>query len=121
HAAARAKFERMLDDPETRLLGLRGLYLEAERLEDRPAARHYAARAAEVAPQLEWAAEATLDEKIIRGDWDGALQLIEGRAGVHKRDRKLADRRRAVLLTAKAMELFDRDPVAAKTAALEAA
>ena len=36
HEAAREKFERMLDDPEMRLLGLRGLYLEAERLGDRP-------------------------------------------------------------------------------------
>ena len=29
HDSAREKFERMLDDPEMRLLGLRGLYLEA--------------------------------------------------------------------------------------------
>jgi len=49
HDAARRKFEAMLDDPETRLLGLRGLYLEAERLGDRNAARHYAGRAAAVA------------------------------------------------------------------------
>ena len=40
-----------------RLLGLRGLYLEAERLGDRAAARHYAGRAADVAPQLGWAIE----------------------------------------------------------------
>ena len=49
HEAARRKFEAMLDDPETRLLGLRGLYLEAERLGDRTAARHYAAKATEAA------------------------------------------------------------------------
>ena len=35
HETAREKFEAMLDDPEMRLLGLRGLYLEAERLGDR--------------------------------------------------------------------------------------
>ena len=58
HEAARRKFEAMLKDPETRLLGLRGLYLEAERLGDRAAARHYAARANEAAPQLGWAADA---------------------------------------------------------------
>ena len=57
HDAAREKFEAMLDDPEMRLLGLRGLYLEAERLGDRSAARHYAGRAADIAPQLAWAAE----------------------------------------------------------------
>ncbi len=42
HEGARQKFESMLDDPEMRLLGLRWLYLEAERLGDRNAARHYA-------------------------------------------------------------------------------
>ena len=57
HDGARQKFEAMLDDPEMRLLGLRGLYLEAERLGDRAAARHYAGRAADLAPQLGWAAE----------------------------------------------------------------
>ncbi len=69
HDGARQKFEAMLDDPEMRLLGLRGLYLEAERLGDRNAARHYAGRAASVAPQLAWAAEATMEELAARGDW----------------------------------------------------
>lgn len=36
HDGARQKFEAMLDDPEMRLLGLRGLYLEAERLGENP-------------------------------------------------------------------------------------
>ena len=79
HDAAREKFEAMLDDPEMRLLGLRGLYLEAERLGDRAAARHYAGRAAEVAPQLAWASTATLEERTERGDWDGALKLLDAR------------------------------------------
>src|SRR5690606_23978892 len=54
HEMARRKFEAMLDDPEMRLLGLRGLYLEAERLGDKDVARHYAGRAADLAPQLAW-------------------------------------------------------------------
>ncbi|RVB97986.1 heme biosynthesis protein HemY, partial [Mesorhizobium sp. M7A.F.Ca.AU.002.06.1.1] len=77
HEGARQKFESMLEDPEMRLLGLRGLYLEAERLGDRNAARHYAGRAAAVAPQLAWAAESTLEELTARGDWDGALKLVD--------------------------------------------
>jgi hypothetical protein len=44
HDAARAKFEAMLKDPELKLLGLRGLYLEARRLGENEAARHYAGR-----------------------------------------------------------------------------
>jgi HemY protein len=109
----------MLDDPEMRLLGLRGLYLEAERLDDHAAARHYAARAAEVAPQLQWASEATIEEKMAHGDWDGALQLVDARP-TPSAERSAANRRRAVLLTAKAMDLLDTDGAAARAAAHEA-
>jgi HemY protein len=120
HDAARARFEAMVDDPEMRLLGLRGLYLEAERLGDRAVARHYAGRAAEIAPQLGWAADATLEERTEQGDWDGALKLLDGRKSAQHLDRDVANRRRAVLLTAKAMATLDADPMAARNAAIEA-
>ncbi|MCO5064399.1 MAG: heme biosynthesis protein HemY [Rhizobiaceae bacterium] len=120
HDAARDKFEQMIDDPETRLLGLRGLYLEAERMGNRDAARHYASRAAQVAPQLGWAAESTIEEKAEEGDWDAALKLLEAQKGALKSDREAFNRRRAVLLTANAMASFDTDPGAARAAALEA-
>ncbi|MBX9453964.1 MAG: heme biosynthesis protein HemY [Mesorhizobium sp.] len=120
HEAARRKFEAMLDDPETRLLGLRGLYLEAERLGDRTAARHYAAKATEAAPQLEWASESTLEEKTEAGEWDEALRLVSAQKSTRQIEREAANRRKAVLLTAKAMATLDADPAGAKTAALEA-
>jgi HemY protein len=120
HEGAREKFETMLDDPEMRLLGLRGLYLEAERLGDRNAARHYAGRAAAMAPQLAWAAESTLEDLTGRGDWDGALKLVEAQKSTRQIERDAANRRRAVLLTAKAQALIDSDPNTAKTAAVEA-
>ena len=120
HDGARAKFEAMLADPEMRLLGLRGLYLEAERLGDRTAARHYAARAAEGAPQLAWAADATLGQKAEERQWDEALLLVEAQKSTRQVEREAADRRRAVLLTAKAMDLMATDPVGARTAAVEA-
>ena len=120
HDTAREKFERMLDDPEMRLLGLRGLYLEAERLGDRSAARHYAGRAADIAPQLGWAIDSTLEEKTASGDWDGALKLIDAQKSTRQVERDVVNRRRAVLLTAKAQDLLDSDLTAAKTAAIEA-
>ncbi|MER9626770.1 heme biosynthesis protein HemY [Mesorhizobium sp. M0296] len=120
HEGAREKFETMLDDPEMRLLGLRGLYLEAERLGDRNAARHYAGRAAAVAPQLAWAAESTLEDLTERGDWDGALKLVDAQKSTRQIERDAANRRRAVLLTAKAQALIDSDANAARAAALEA-
>lgn len=120
HATARDKFEAMLDDPEMRLLGLRGLYMEAERLGDRNAARHYAGRAAETAPHLAWAANATIEERVAAEDWDGALKLVDSQKGVRQVERDAANRRRAVLLTAKADALFDTDANNARPAALEA-
>lgn len=120
HDDARQKFEAMVDDPEMRILGLRGLFLEASRLGEREAARHYAARAAEIAPQLAWAAEATIEDRAADGDWDGALKLVDALKSTRQIDREAAARKRAVLLTAKAMTLIDSDPQAARTAALEA-
>jgi HemY protein len=118
--AAREKFEAMLDDPEMRLLGLHGLYLEAQRVGDRAAARHYAERAADTAPQLGWAADATLEARTAEGDWDGALKLVDAQKASRQVDREAATRRRVVLLTAKAHALADTDPAGAQAAALEA-
>jgi len=120
HEAARRKFEAMLADPEMRMLGLRGLYLEAERLGDRTAARHYAARAVEAAPQLGWAAEVSLEEKAEAHEWDEALRLVEAQKSTVQIERDAAARRRAVLLTAKALDTLEADPTGAKAAALEA-
>ncbi len=120
HPGARQKFEAMLDKPEMKLLGLRGLYLEAERVGDRQAARHYAERAVETAPQLAWASGAALEEKSEAGEWDAALRLVDTQKSTQQIDRETAERRKAVLLTAKATELLDAEPVQAKNAALEA-
>ncbi len=120
HAAARKKFEAMLDDPEMRVLGLRGLYLEAQRLGDRDVARHYAERAAEIAPQLGWASGATLEARTAERNWDGALALLEAQRATKLVDTARANRLRAVLLTAKAMEMLERDALAARNAAIEA-
>ncbi|MBO6717305.1 MAG: heme biosynthesis protein HemY [Rhizobiaceae bacterium] len=120
HDSAREKFKAMLDDPEMRLLGLRGLYLEAERLGEKQAARHYAAQAADAAPQLGWAVESTLEERVEQGDWDGALKLVDAQRATRQMERDAVNRRRAVLLTAKAISQLDADPTAARNNGLEA-
>src|SRR5690606_9452381 len=101
-------------------LGLHGLYLEAERLGERDAARHYAEQAVESAPQLAWAADAALEARTGEGDWDGALKLVEKQRSARHVERDAVARRRAVLLTAKAMALADSDPAASQSAAIEA-
>jgi HemY protein len=120
HAGARKKFEAMLDDPEMRLIGLRGLYLEAQRLGDRGVARHYAERANSVAPQLSWAANAALESKMTDGDWDGALRILDAQKATRQIEREAAAKNRAVLLTAKAISIANTDPLASKNAAIEA-
>lgn len=120
HAKARSIFETLEGDPDTRLVGLRGLYLEAERLGDRDAARSYAERAVRIAPHVPWAGGAVLDLKAAQGDFDGALAILEAQRDSRLVDKAESRRLRAVLLTGKAQELADGDPAGAKTAAREA-
>lgn len=118
--AARKMFEDLAEDPETRLLGLRGLYLEARRQGADEAARHYADVAAEQAPQLPWAGEAALSNRTVERDWNAALSLLDKQrlAGMYAKDD--IKRKRAVLLTARAMDKAEADPTSARNDALAA-
>lgn len=120
HDDARAKFERMAEDPETRELGLRGLYVEARRLGADEAARQYAERAAEDAPYLPWAAQATLEYRCRAGRWDDAIRLLDQQKVANVIEKKQAERWKAVLLTAKAGERLEGDPKGARDDALAA-
>ncbi len=120
HDAARAKFETMLSDPETEVLGLRGLYLEAERAGNREAARHYAERAVARNANLGWAGTAALQLKTLGRDWDGALAMLDKQRSVRQVEKPEARRKRAVLLTAKAIDAIEADPTAARNLAMEA-
>lgn len=111
HATAKRIFETMLDEDETRLMGLHGLFLEAQR-ENRPAdAERLAQSAIESRPALPWASEAVFELQCRKGDWAGALKTLAAMRQHKIVDRKTADRRRAVLLTAQAqaIELTDQD------------
>ncbi len=120
HEEARKLFEAMAEDPETRLLGLRGLYLEAQRQGADEAAQHYAETAAEQAPHLPWAGAAALSYRTREGKWDEALQLLERQRQAGTIEAKAADRTRAVLLTARARDHVDSDPSSARDDALNA-
>jgi len=119
-AAARAIFKAMLDDPATRVLGLHGLHVEALRAGDAEAARHFAAEAAATAPALPWAGHAVFADAAAAGDWEAALAIQQKNAHNGLVDKAAAKRQRAVLLTARAMELAERDPEKARAPALEA-
>ncbi|PWV98261.1 HemY protein [Hoeflea marina] len=120
HEEARALFEAMAEDPETRELGLRGLYLEARRLGAEEAANHYAETAAEKAPHLPWAGQATLANRTRERKWDEALSLLDRQKQAGMLNRAETDRKRAVLLTARAMDHLDADPAGARDDGLAA-
>ncbi|MCY0092750.1 heme biosynthesis protein HemY [Hoeflea ulvae] len=120
HEEARKLFEAMAEDPETKLLGLRGLYLEAKRQGADEAAQHYAETAAEQAPQLPWAGSAALAYRTREGKWDEALRLLERQRQAGTVEASEADRTKAVLLTARGRENVDADPASARDDALAA-
>jgi len=117
---AEAAFRRMAEDSETRVLGLRGLFVEARRRGDAVAARSYATEAARLAPAVGWANEAVLEAQSADGDWRGALATVERRASLGLLDKTTARRHRAVLLTADALARRDYDEGGALASAQEA-
>ena len=117
---AELAFRDMAEDPETRVLGLRGLYVEARRREDEVSARAYAIEAARLAPSVTWANDAVLEAQCADGDWSGALETVERRGSLGLIERASARRQRAVLLTAAAQATEAGDPEVATERALAA-
>lgn len=117
---AEQAFRAMLVKPETKVLGLRGLYVEAQRRADPAAARAIAEEAVKASQTAAWAAQAVLEHQTGSGDWDGALASIERQYAARVIDKETAKRQRAVLLTAKAAQAEDRDPATARSLAMEA-
>ncbi|MGV2979576.1 heme biosynthesis HemY N-terminal domain-containing protein [Camelimonas sp. ID_303_24] len=118
---AEAAFNAMLEQPETRVLGLRGLYVEARRKGDLPNAFAFAGKAAQLDAAAGWANEAMLEHLGAQRRWREALAMLERRLATGRMDRELARRQRAVLLTADALDSADTDPDGALEAARQAA
>ena len=118
---AEAAFRAMAHRSDTRLLGLRGLYVEAQRRHDAAGARHYAEQAARAAPALPWAGQAVLEFRTADGDFEGALDILEQHLRSGLISRRAWKRQRAVLLTARALAAEDKDRDAIKALVFEAA
>jgi HemY protein len=110
-AGARAAFSAMAEREDTRLLGLRGLFIEAQRADDPVAAVGLAEEALKLAPASTWASQAVLGFRCARGDWSGALTILDNNLASGLIDKATWRRQRGVLLTARALELetVDRD------------
>jgi len=118
--AAEAAFAQMMEENETRVLGLRGLFVEARRRGDAASAQQYASEALRLAPAAAWASDAVLESRCAEHDWRGALEAVERRTSLGLLDKGTARRHRAVLLTADALERVDHDPEGALRSALDA-
>jgi HemY protein len=119
-ASAELAFRTMAERDDTKLLGLRGLYVEAMRRNDTASARAFAEEAAKSAPALAWASQAVLEFRCAAGDWAGALAALDRSSRNGLVDRTAYRRQRAVLMTARALAAEDGDRDQARGLALDA-
>ncbi|MEW6122796.1 MAG: heme biosynthesis HemY N-terminal domain-containing protein [Pseudomonadota bacterium] len=117
---AAKSFRLMLEAPETRLIALRGLHMEARRAGEVDSARAFAEEAAREAPALTWAVDAVIEARCAEGDYAGAREVLERRMAGRGVDRATHRRHRAILLAAEAMALETADPPVARERAVEA-
>ena len=113
---ARKQYAEMLNNESTKLLALRGLYIEAEREGVEEAARQYASEATKLEAALPWAGNAVLGFQTADGEWEQALRTLETNRAAGLVDKATASKQRAVLLTAQAFSEEQADP--ARTAKL---
>ena len=118
--AAREAFRAMAERQETRLLGLRGLFIEAQRADDPVAAVSIAEEALKLSPSSTWASHAVLGFRCARADWSGALAILDNNLASGLIDKPTYRRQRGVLLTARALELETVDRDASRDNVMEA-
>jgi HemY protein len=118
--AAERTFRAMAARPDTRLLALHGLFIEAQRRGDGTTARFYAEEAASQTSVPAWAGHAVFAAACAAGDWTGALERLHRNMKSGLVDRAAYTRQRAVLLTARALAAEEHDREAARALALEA-
>ena len=119
-ATVKRVFDSMLQDTETEALGLRGLFVQARQDGDFDQARRYAERALAISPHLTWAARAVLAVQSSEGDWAAAEATLDLCRRNKLMEATEATRKKAVVTTARAAELEDKNPERALELALAA-
>lgn len=117
---ARDAFHAMTSRADTRLFGLRGLFIEAQRSDDPLGAVAVAEEALKIAPSSAWASQALLGFRCAQGDWAGAMKILDGNRSSGLITSAEWQRQRAVLLTAQALECEASDRDRSRAAAMEA-
>jgi HemY protein len=103
-AEVKRVFEGMAKNPETELLGLRGLFADAQQAGDWSAARTHAETAIKKNARLPWASTAVLQSHLAQRDWLAASQDIAQQVKAGLMPRGEGSRKQAALLCALAME-----------------
>ena len=116
HDGARRAFHSMAAREQTRLLGLRGLFIEAQRMDDPLGALAAAEEAARLSPSSNWASQAVLGFRCAGGDSDGALNLLDHNHPAGLLNKVAYQRQPPVLLTAQALARAETDTAAAPVA-----
>ena len=116
---AETHFRAMLDVPDTKILGLKGLLAQARWDGDIPAALDYADQAFALRPKLDWPFEALFALQCGQGQWSAALETLDKGKKSGLREADPAERQKAVLLCARAYDLAETDPQAAEADALK--
>lgn len=117
---AQRAFHTLAEREDTRVLGLRGLFIEAQRRDDALTAVAMAEEALKTAPASAWASHAVLGFRCSHGDWDGALQILDNDLASGLIDPAPYKRQRGVLLTARALDLEQKDRDKSRESAMEA-
>ncbi len=117
---AQRAFHTLAEREDTRVLGLRGLFIEAQRRDDPFTAVAMAEEALKTAPSSAWASHAVLGFRCSHGDWDGALKILENDLASGLIDPLPYKRQRGVLLTARALELESSDRDLSRESIMEA-
>ncbi|GIQ75843.1 heme biosynthesis protein HemY [Bradyrhizobium sp. RD5-C2] len=117
---AQRAFRAMAERADTRLLGLRGLFIEAQRADDPVAAVMIAEEALKMSPSSSWASHAVLGFCCAKGDWAGALSIIDNNQAAGLIDKATYRRQRGVLLTARALEFETVDRDLSRSSVMEA-
>ncbi|MET4801844.1 heme biosynthesis HemY N-terminal domain-containing protein [Bradyrhizobium sp. LB11.1] len=117
---AQRAFRAMAEREDTRLLGLRGLFIEAQRADDAVGAVMIAEEAIKLSPSSTWASHAVLGFRCARRDWSGALAILDSNLSAGLIDKQAYRRQRGVLLTARALELETMDRDVAREGVMEA-
>jgi HemY protein len=104
--AAEKYFNAMLEKPETRFLGLRGLLMQALREGDHPRALGYVKQAHAMRPKTPWVVTNLFELSQRTGDLEGASQALKQAVKIRAIAKPEADHKGAVITLARAERML---------------